>query len=245
MDSADAAVKAPGSGLQNGPVSSLTAREVLAALSAEYGPFPWRSRNDPVSEVVSVILSQHTSDINSERAFRQLMDTFGSFDELARADVQAIARSITNGGLAQIKSGRIKEALNTILELRGSLDLEFLVDMPMDEAKAWLRQLPGIGPKSAAIVLCFSLGMPAMAVDTHVYRVSKRLGLIGPKTGFDEAHDLLEQSVEPDDVYALHTALITHGRKVCKAPRPLCDQCVLAHGCPSSTLQKAGQDVTV
>ena len=236
MDDVELTTAAPEAQSDGSNGANLTAQEVLATLSKEYGPFNWDRRNDPISEIVSVILSQHTSDVNSERTFKTLMDAFGSFQELADADTEAIARCINAGGLAKIKAPRLKEVLNAILEKRGSLDLSFLEAMPLDEAKAWLRQLPGIGPKSAAIVLCFSLGMPAMAVDTHVYRMSKRLGLIGPKTGYEQAHDILEQAVDPEDVYPLHTALIIHGRRVCKAPRPLCGQCVLAGGCPSRHL---------
>ena len=216
--------------------TGLKASDVLAALCQEYAPFPWEPRYDPISEVVFTILSQHTSDVNSERAFKQLMDNFGTFEELANGDIEVIAQCINVGGLARIKAPRIKTVLNLILERLGSLDLSFLKEMPMDEAKAWLRQLPGIGPKTAAIILCFSLGMPAMAVDTHIYRVAKRLGLIGPKTSFEQAHEILEKAVDPEDVYPFHMALITHGRKVCKAPRPLCRQCVLAYGCPSRDL---------
>jgi endonuclease-3 len=214
----------------------LTATEALDILWQEYAPFPWEPRYDPISELVFTILSQHTSDRNSERAFKQLMDTFGSFEEVAEGDIELIERAISGGGLAKVKAPRIKEVLNLILEKRGSLDLYFLKEMPLDEAKAWLKQLPGIGPKSAGIILSFSLGMPAMAVDTHIYRVAKRLGLIGPKTSADQAHDILEQALEPDNVYPFHVALITHGRRVCKAPRPLCNQCVIANRCPSRDL---------
>ena len=212
---------------------SFTATEVLAVLEKEYPVSRGKPRYEPADELVFTILSQHTSDTNSERAFRKLMETFGSMEEVARGDVELIAKCINSGGLAKIKAPRIKQVLNIVLDDRGSLDLYFLREMPLEEAKAWLRSLPGIGPKSAAVILCFSLGMPAMAVDTHVYRVAKRLGLIGAKTSYEEAHDILERAVEPEQVYPLHMALITHGRRVCKAPRPLCRQCVLAYGCPS------------
>ena len=164
------------------------------------------------------------------------MDTFDSLQAVAAGDTELIAQCINVGGLAKIKAPRIKQVLNLILEDVGSLDLSFLKEMPLEEAKGWLRRLPGIGPKSAAVILSFSLGMPAMAVDTHIYRVSKRLGLIGPKTNYEQAHDILEQAVEPEHVFPFHMALITHGRRVCKAPRPLCHQCVLAHACPSRHL---------
>ena len=209
------------------------APRVLETLTAEYGPFDHTPRYDPIAEVVFTILSQHTSDLNSERAFNNLMEHFGSFDAVAHGDVTVISQKVSIGGLARVKAPRIKEVLNLILEKRGSLDLYFLKGMPLDEAKDWLKSLPGIGPKTAAVILCFSLGMPAMAVDTHVYRVAKRLGLIGQKADFDQAHDILERTVRPDEVFDFHMGLITHGRRVCKAQRPLCEVCPLADGCPS------------
>ena len=211
----------------------MTAREVLERLLTEYRPLPWEQRKEPVAELVTTILSQHTSDINSERAYDSLIDRFGSLEAVVEADVEEIAHAVRSGGLAQQKAPRIKEALKRIVEERGSLDLDFLKDLPLSEAKAWLTALPGVGKKTAAVTLCFSFGMPAMAVDTHVYRVSKRLGLIGEKTNVDQAHDILESAVPPDDVYAFHVCLITHGRQVCKAPRPLCQSCVLADICPT------------
>ena len=214
-------------------IKRLSAQEIIRLLGSSYGPFEHARRLDPAEELVFTILSQHTSDTNSERAFHRLMAEFGSLEAVARGSVERISQAISSGGLARVKAPRIKQVLNIILEKLGDLDLSFLVEMPLAEAKAWLRELPGIGPKSAAVILCFSLGMPAMAVDTHVHRVSKRLGLIGPKVNADKAHDLLEAMVESQDVYPFHTALITHGRRICKALRPLCDECVLASGCPS------------
>ena len=153
---------------------------------------------------------------------------------MIEGDTEDIAQAIRIGGLSRIKAPRIKAVLQDIREKCGGLDLSFLREMPLEEAKLWLRQLPGVGPKTAAIVLCFALGMPAMPVDTHIYRVSKRLGLIGEKVTAEQAHDILEASVAPEQVFALHVYLITHGRQVCKARRPLCDRCVLSGGCPSS-----------
>ena len=211
----------------------VTTDDVMELLRGEYGPFEWRPRHDPASELVSTILSQHTSDVNSGRAFDSLMSAFGSLEAVAGADVADIEDAIRMGGLATVKAPRIKAVLNRVLEEVGSFDLSFLSEMPLDEAKGWLKRLDGIGPKTAAIILCFSLGMPAMPVDTHIYRVAKRLGLIGKKVTADKAHDLLEAQVSPADVFAFHLYLINHGRQVCKALRPRCDGCVLAWGCPS------------
>ncbi len=213
--------------------ATVSARDVMELLGREYGPIHWGPRLDPMSELVSTILSQHTSDLNSERAFRKLMETFGSFEAIAEAPVEQIEEAIRMGGLARMKAPRIKAVLRQIREEVGSFDLSFLKDMPLQEAKAWLRRLPGVGPKTAAIILCFAFGMPAMPVDTHIYRVSRRLGLIGPKVSADDAHDILESMVPPEDVFAFHMYLINHGRRVCKAQRPRCGQCALAWGCPS------------
>ncbi len=212
----------------------VTIPDAIRLLTQEYGPFVNEPRLDPAHELTFTILSQHTSDRNSERAFRSLMNTFGSLEAVAAADVDDIETAIAGGGLAKVKAPRIKTVLNKIMELNdGSLDLRFLAEMPMAEARAWLRQLPGIGPKSAGIILSFSLGMPAMAVDTHIYRVSKRLGIIGPKVSAEKAHEVLEAAMPPEDVYPFHAAFITHGRQVCKAQRPLCGACVVSYGCPS------------
>ena len=205
----------------------------IELMTEQYGPFTHEARLPPTDEMVFTILSQHTSDINSSRAFRRLMETFTTLDDVAAADVEDIEKAIAPGGLAKVKAPRIKEVLNRILELNENLDLSFLREMPLNDAKAWLRQLPGIGPKSAGIVLSFSLGMPAMAIDTHIYRVSQRLGVIGPKVSVDKAHDILESKVEPEQVFNFHVSYINHGRQVCKAQRPLCSKCVVGDVCPS------------
>lgn len=213
---------------------SIAIPEAIGLLTDAYGPFPQEPRLDPIHELTFTILSQHTSDTNSERAFRSLMQRFGDLAAVAAAPVADIEAAISRGGLAKVKAPRIKEVLTKVLDLNGgSLDLSFLREMPLPEAKAWLRQLPGIGPKSTGIILSFSLGMPAMAIDTHIYRVCQRLGLIGPKVTADKAHDLLEAAVAPEQVYPFHAAFINHGRRVCKAQRPLCHECIVAYGCPA------------
>ena len=208
--------------------------QAVDLMTQEYGPFPSERRLPPTDEMVFTILSQHTSDINSGRAFARLMERFGTLEAVARGDIAAIENAIAPGGLAKVKAPRIKEVLERVLELNnGSLDLSFLREMPLDEAKAWLRQLPGIGPKSAGIVLNFSLGMPAMAIDTHIFRVCQRLRAIDAKTNADKAHDVMEAKVPPDDVFNFHVAFINHGRRVCRAQRPLCEECCVGDMCPS------------
>ena len=208
-------------------------RKVSDALLDVYGPIDWITRRKAIDELVYTILSQHTSDVNSERAFENLMHTFGDFDSVADADEQEIEAAIRRGGLSKSKAPRIKRVLNEIRTEVGSFDLSFLSEMPMRDAKEWLTKFNGIGPKTAAIILCFSFKMPAMPVDTHIFRVSKRLGLIGKKITAEKAHDLLERVVPPAEVFQFHMFLIRHGRDTCKARKPSCDVCVLSKICPS------------
>ena len=208
-------------------------RQISDGLLDVYGPIEWITRRKAIDELVYTILSQHTSDVNSERAFANLMSEFGDFDSVADADEKEIEITIRSGGLSKSKAPRIKKVLNEIRAEVGSFDLSFLSEMPMQNAKEWLMKFNGIGPKTAAINLCFSFQMPAMPVDTHIFRVSKRLGLIGKKITAEKAHDLLERVVPSAEVFQFHMFLIRHGRDTCKARRPSCDVCVLSHICPS------------
>ena len=212
--------------------------EILRRLGPLYGlpraPRPY----DPISELIFTVLSQNTSDYNSYRAYSNLRNRFPAWEAVMNADVDRIAEAIQIGGLAKIKAPRIQTILRIIQDRKGSWDLSFLAEMPLAEAKEWLLELPGVGPKTAGCVLLFSLGRPAMVVDTHVCRVTKRLGLIGPKVPPDAAHDVLEAMIPDGDILAAHIHLITHGRKTCKAQRPLCSECVLEDGCPSSLIKR-------
>ena len=196
-----------------------------------YGHPQWRLHLDPISEVVSTILSQNTSDVNRDRAFDRLRVRFVTWAEVRDGPVEAIEQAIRPAGLAQQKAPRIKGALQFITQERGELSLDFLKDMPVDEAKAWLTQIKGIGPKTAAIILLFSLGMPAFPVDTHVHRVTRRLGLIGPRVSAEKAHDLLENLLPPEWYYAFHLNVIRHGREICHARNPKCEICPLQDLC--------------
>ena len=208
---------------------------ILHLLQQEYGIRRFEPDGDPISVLVATVLSQNTSDTNSKRAFRSLIDNFSNWEAVAAASVDEVAQSIRSGGLAEIKAGRIKLALQEIIEKRGCLDLSFLDDLPLSEAKSWLRELPGVGPKTAGCVLLFSLGKPALPVDTHVFRVAKRLGLIDSKVSAEQAHELLESLVPSEDIYQFHLHMIEHGRRICKAQRPRCSLCVLHGLCPSCT----------
>ncbi len=207
--------------------------QILKLLTKEYGKRGWRPRQSPIAVLVQTILSQNTSDRNSERAFEQLLASFDGWEEIADAGVGQICEAIKAGGLGAVKARYIKQALEEIRRRQGGFELDFLKKLPVDEARDWLRQLPGVGMKTASVVLLFSLGMPALPVDTHVFRVAKRLGLIDSKVSVEKAHRLLEGLVPPQDIYKFHVLLIEHGRKICKAQRPRCKECVLGRLCPS------------
>ncbi len=211
----------------------MSIEQILKLLSAEYGNLQWRRRQSPVEVLVQTILSQNTSDRNSGKAFEQLLASFGSWEEIACANVREIANSIKAGGLGEVKAKYIKHALEEIRRRQDGFELGFLRKLPVDAARDWLMELPGVGMKTASCVLLFSLGMPALPVDTHVSRVARRLGLIDSKVSAENAHKLLEGIVPPEDVYRFHVLLIEHGRRICKAQRPRCKECVLGVLCPS------------
>ena len=212
--------------------TNLSPHEIVSRLSALYGEPVWRPHGDPVTELVLTILSQNTSDTNSGRAFMRLKQRFPTWEAVMYAPEADVEAAIAVGGLARQKAPRIQASLRAVYEARGGWDLEFLREMSLDEAKAWLRALNGVGPKTAACVLMFALGRPALPVDTHVHRVAQRLGLVPPKATAEKAHDILEAMLSPDEVYPLHVSLIKHGRRLCRAQRPLCGECPLLDGCP-------------
>ena len=209
------------------------ARRVSDSLSAKYGLIEWVPRYNAGEELVYTILSQHTSDINSERAFKNLMNHFQTLEAVAEADVDDIEQVIKSGGLARQKAPRIKRVLNEVKQEVGSFDLSFLMEMPLDQAKKWLTKFNGVGPKTAAIILCFSFGLPAMPVDTHIFRVPKPIKLIAPKINAQKAHERLEPIVPPNEVFQFHMYLIKHGRDTCSARFPKCNDCNLGTICPS------------
>jgi endonuclease-3 len=209
---------------------------VANRLSALFGHREWKSHGDPLDELIATVLSQHTSDMNTERAFASLRRTFPHWQDVASAPTAAVTEAIRCGGLASVKAPRIQQILRTIKSDTGNYSLDFLRTMPLAEAKDWLIRLPGVGPKTAACVLLFSLGLPAMPVDTHVHRVSRRLGLIAKTTDAREAHMALDMLLGPDRdaIYALHLNLIQHGRLTCKARLPACGACPLSDLCPNA-----------
>ncbi|NDJ52425.1 MAG: endonuclease III [Chloroflexi bacterium] len=204
---------------------------IAQALAHEYGYPTWRQHYPPVDEMVDCILSQNTNDNNRDKAFAALKERFATWEEVRDADPQLVVEAIRPAGLANQKGPRIQGALRHVTDQVGEISLDHLNDMPVDEAKTWLTSINGIGPKTAAIILLFALNKPALPVDTHVHRVTKRLGLIGPKTSAEKAHDELEALVPQDDFYPFHLQIIWHGRQVCNARKPKCGACVLRPHC--------------
>ena len=220
--------------------SSAHLARVYELLVATYGEPQNHPDFDPLGGLVGTILSQHTSDINSGRAYRQLVEMFPTWEEVRDAPTHEVAKAIKSGGLANIKAPRIQDALLTLTERQqeqgGSKPLaqylyDELANHSSEEGWRFLRSIPGVGPKTAACVLMFDMDRPVMPVDTHVHRVSKRLGLIGSNVNADKAHDLFAKVAPAEWVYPLHVNLITHGRRVCHAQRPACAECTLYKQC--------------
>lgn len=205
--------------------------EVHRRLIAVYGEPPGRIHREPVAQLVSTIISQNTNDQLTARACARLRQRFPAWEAVQEAPVDEIAAAIKVAGLGPQKAKHIKGALLRITEERGELSLDFLATMPVTEAKVWLTSLSGVGPKTAAIVLLFSLEMPAFPVDTHVHRISRRLGLIPEKASREKAHDILERITPEEIYYPFHLNLIVHGRQTCKAQKPRCEDCPLINLC--------------
>ncbi len=186
---------------------------------------------DPLDELINTILSQNTNDANRDRAYRALRATFPTWEAVRDAATAKVIAAIRPAGLANQKGPRIQQVLRRITAERGVLDLNFLCDLPTDEAKAWLTSLEGVGLKTASIVLLFALGKPAFPVDTHIHRVTGRLGLLPPRTSADKAHTILAELMPPEWYHSFHLNVIEHGRQVCKALRPQCERCVLQPQC--------------
>jgi len=204
---------------------------VFRVLAEVYGRPVWRSHGPPLDELIYTILSQATADVNTARAYAELAARFPDWPSVMDAPPEGVSAAIRSAGLSNLKGPRIQNALRHILRERGELSLDFLADLPLDEALAWLTAIDGVGPKTAAIVLLFSLGRPAFPVDTHVHRVSLRLGLIPPRTNAVKAHNLLAALGPPPTYYAMHINLIRHGREICRARAPLCHICPLQDLC--------------
>ena len=207
------------------------ALKIHETLLEVFGEPIWRNPLPPVDELVSTILSQNTNDTNRDRAFNSLRAKFATWEAVRDANAEDVVAAIRPAGLANQKGPRIQQVLRQITEERGGLDLSFLKDLPLEEARSWLMKFNGVGPKTAAIVLCFSLGRPAFPVDTHIYRVSGRIGLRPEKMTVEQAHPHLENLFPPETYYAAHLNLIRLGREVCHARKPDCPSCPIRKMC--------------
>jgi endonuclease-3 len=208
-------------------------RVVAERLETNYGRHRWSSHGEPIDELVGTILSQHTSDQNTARAFASLKEVFPRWEAVAAAATGDVAEAIRMGGLANIKAARIQAALAHVQDRFPDGDMSSLRQLSVGEARSMLTEIPGVGPKTASCILLFALGMPANPVDTHVHRVAWRIGLIPANTRPEPAHDLLETSLGTnlDTVYSFHINMISHGRSVCRARSPRCDRCVMLDLC--------------
>jgi endonuclease-3 len=204
---------------------------ILDRLLAAYGPQAHRSL-PALDELILTVLSQNTSDLNCGRAYRAMRARYPCWEDVLAADLPELVEVLRPGGLANQKAPRIQAILARLAGSEHGLDLEWLSQLEPAEAMSFLTTLPGVGAKTASCVLLFSLRMPVMPVDTHVHRIALRLGLIPPRTTADAAHPLLTALTPPGRMLEAHLLLIEHGRRTCKARRPLCEQCVLLDLCP-------------
>ena len=207
------------------------ALKIHEALLQVYGEPVWRNPLPAIDELVSTILSQNTNDINRDRGFTALRAKFPTWEAVRDAKAEDVIAAIKPAGLANQKGPRIQQVLRDITKERGSLSLDFLVGLPIEEARDWLTKFKGVGPKTAAIVLCFSLNMPAFPVDTHIYRVSGRIGLRPEKMTVEQAHPYLESVFPPRTYYSAHLNIIRLGREVCGARKPNCPKCPIIKLC--------------
>jgi endonuclease-3 len=219
---------------RHGIFESVAIEEVIELLRQEYGNREWQADSDPIEVLIQTILSQNTSDANSGRAFVSLKASFGTWEDVASAPAEHVARGIKCGGLSQIKAVRIKQVLGQIEKEQGRISLDSLKSRTTAEAEDYLMRLPGVGRKTASCVLLFALGKPSLPVDTHVFRVAKRLGLIDSNTSIGKAPGVLQEQIPSSKIYQFHIHMIAHGRRVCRARQPRCHECALGRICPSS-----------
>lgn len=204
---------------------------IIQNLRAAYGKPKPELGLDPLDVLIGTILSQATSDTNSYRAFEKLKQRFPTWEQARRAPVTSIEAAIRSGGLARQKSVRIKNLLKEIHRQRGSLDLSFLRNAPLDHAKKFLGSFKGIGPKTVACTLLFACNRPVFPVDTHIFRIARRLALIPQRCSDEQAHEMMEQIIPASRYFEVHVNLIRHGRRLCRPRDPLCEECPLVEYC--------------
>jgi endonuclease-3 len=227
--------------VQQGGTTARLVSDIDRRLLRCYGDREWSPQfQELLDGLIHTILSQNTSDVNSHRAFRHLKEAFPAWEEAAGAPAEEIEEAIRSGGISRVKAERIKVVLEMVYRDCGSYSLECLRDMDSERARRYLLDLPGVGRKTAAVLLLFQMGYPYFPVDTHIFRVGKRLGVIPPRATPEQAHDIMDALV-PDDVkFRLHINLIEHGRVVCKARKPNCAGCCLNGICPRIGVKEEG-----
>ena len=231
-----------GSRLRTAPGLPARLRGISRLLARRFGrPGICGHETAPAENLVLTILSQNTTDANRDRAYENLVKRFPTVQMLAAANPADVEEAIRVGGLAKAKARSILGALSRLREERGGYSLDFLRSMPLAEGRAYLTSFPGVGVKTANILLLFSFGLPAFPVDTHILRVTRRLGLVPPKADLSKAALSLEPHVQKGDHGPLHLNLIRLGREVCRPRRPLCPSCPLLPLCPEGARQTAGK----
>jgi endonuclease-3 len=205
---------------------------LLELLRETYGPRSHKCWGTGVDVLVDTILSQNTSNANSDAGYKRLRRRFRSWNQVANAPVDEVEKCIRISGLSRIKAPRIQEILRRIKADRRKMDLQFLGDMDEQAACEYLTKFKGVGPKTAACTLLFAFGKAVFPVDTHIHRIAKRLGLVGPRASAHQTQLSLTEFIAPEDRYAMHVLLIAHGRKTCRALNPKCGECVLLGSCP-------------
>lgn len=208
-------------------------REIVRRLADDQGPLPYVRRHDPVSELVTTLLSHSTTDVNQERAFRTLRARFPTWDAVRAAPVEAVEDAVRVAGLANQKAPRIQRVLDQIADDPRGSDLEWLGGVPLEEAMAFLTAMDGVGPKTAACVMCFCFDAPIVPADTHVHRIALRTHVVPPKATAVQAQARLSAWTPADACFATHMRLIRHGRTVCTARAPRCPGCALLDLCPT------------
>jgi endonuclease-3 len=212
-------------------------KRVLGLLRRAYGARPWKCWGDGVSVLVDTVLSQNTSAANSDAGYRQLRRRFRTWKQVADARPEEVERHIRVSGLSNRKAPRIQAILRQIRSERGRIDLQFLADLDEQAAYEYLRNFPGVGPKTACCTLLFAFGKAVFPVDTHIHRIARRIGLVGAKATAEQAHDVLTPLIAPEGRYEMHVLLIEHGRKTCRAINPRCEHCVLLRMCAYGRLR--------
>ena len=212
--------------------------QILRRLRRAYGRRAWQCWGKGVDVLVDTILSQNTSNANSDAGYRQLRRRFRSWNQVAGAPVGEVERHIRVSGLSKEKAPRIQAILRQIKSDHGKIDLQFLQHANEQTAYEYLTKFKGVGPKTANCVMLFAFGHAVFPVDTHIHRIARRLKLIGPRDSAEKAHDLLKPMIAPKDRYEMHVLLIEHGRRTCRAINPKCAQCVLLEMCPYGRVRR-------